>query len=710
MSESSFLSTLGQPTWRFHFGPWRVCLSDAGLIFRGCLEVFFNATIAEVPMLLLSLLIAAQATNVPELPKEVPASATYYTVLIAGLPAGQHAFWIEGGKLRAFFQYNDRGRGPRTWTTLAVQDGLPVSEETEGNDYMKSPVHETFSLAQGTASWKSKAEEGSRPIDGPAFYASMYGPPVEDALLIRAALSHGGRIALLPSGEAHVAEVKKTAVKVGGKWQAVTLYAVSGLDFSPGMVWLDNRRELFASGESYMAIVRKGWESAMPELIRQQHAAEQERARDQARRLSHHPRGKLVIHDVALFDAERAQTVPHQDVVIDGQRILSVVPTGPTPKDAEVIEGAGQTLLPGLWDMHAHVHGSDGMLNLAAGVTSVRDLANDTDELLARRKRIEAGTELGTRIVMAGFIDGPGPYQGPTKVLVADEKAGREWVDKYAALGMVQIKLYSSLKPELVAPIAEQAHRKGLRVSGHIPAGLTAAEAVKLGYDEIQHVNFLVLNFMPDVKETRTPARFLEPAKRTADLDLKSAPVREFIQLLRERHITLDPTLCVFESMFLDQPGSLSVSFRAVANRLPVQVQRRLYAASFSVPSELHERSKVSFRKMLELVRELYAAGVPIEAGTDAMAGFALHRELELDVEAGIPAPEVLRLATWGAAQIAGQGHQLGLVRPGRLADLVLVNGDPSARISDIRNTILTIKDGVVYRAAELYQELGVQP
>src|SRR5205823_927478 len=137
----------------------------------------------------------------------------------------------------------------------------------------------------------------------------------------------------------------------------------------------------------------------------------------------------------------------------------------------------------------------------------VRDLANDIDELLARKKRIEDGTEIGTRIVMAGFIDGPGPYQGPTKVLVADEKSGREWIDKYAALGMVQIKLYSSLKPELVAPLAEEAHKKGLRVSGHIPSGLTASEAVNLGYDEIQHANFLVLNFMPDVKETRTPAR-----------------------------------------------------------------------------------------------------------------------------------------------------------------------------------------------------------
>jgi hypothetical protein len=182
--------------------------------------------------------------------------------------------------------------------------------------------------------------------------------------------------------------------------------------------------------------------------------------------------------------------------VIHGTRIVSVVLTGPAPGGAEVIEGAGKTLLPGLWDMHAYVQSNDGLLNLAA-----------------------------VQLAQAGAGH-------------ADRQGG--------------------------AP-------KGPRVSGHIPAGLTAAEAVKLGYDEIQHVNFLTLNFMPDVKETRVPARFLEPAKRAADLDLKSPAVREFIQLLRDRHVTLDPTLSVFESIFVDRPGSLAVGFRAVANRLPVQ-------------------------------------------------------------------------------------------------------------------------------------------
>ena len=247
-------------------------------------------------------------------------------------------------------------------------------------------------------------------------------------------------------------------------------------------------------------------------------------------------------------------------------------------------------------------------------------------------------------------------------------------------------------------------------MSGHIPAGLTASDAVKLGYDEIQHANFLVLNFMPDVKETRTPARFIEPARRTGDLDLGSPEVRQFIQLLRDRHVTLDPTLSVFESMFLDRPGVMAVGFRTVADRLPVQIRRGVLAGNLPMPPGMDEKYRASWKKMLAFIRELYLAGIPIEAGTDSMAGFSLHRELEIDAEAGIPAPEVLRLATLGAARIMGFESQLGSVRPGKLADVVLIDGDPAARISDVRKAVVTVKDGLVYRPAELYGELGVKP
>jgi len=652
---------------------------------------------------LLAVLLAA-ASNVPDLPKDVPASATLYEVQLLEKPAGQMAAWsTPDGKLHVFFQFNDRGRGPKTYSALSLDPkGVPTAEEIEGNDYMKDPIHESFAIRDAVASWKNKAEEGSRKLEKPAFYVSIFGSPLEGALLANAALQRGGTLPLLPEGEVR-------AERVTNLPQA-TLVSLTGIDLSPDYLWLDADGRLFASWSGWFGLIRAGEEAAFPALKEAQKKAETELALARARRIPKKPQGKLVVHDVSVFDAEAARLEPHRDVLVEGNRIVSVAPAGVPPEKAQVIDGRGKTLIPGLWDMHAHVGPVDGMLNLAAGVTTVRDLANDNDELAARIARVDKGEEIGTRVVRAGFMDGPGPYQGPTKVLVATPEEALHWVDWYADHGFVQIKMYSSIKPELVPIVAAEAHKRGLRVSGHIPAFMNAEQAVQQGYDEIQHVNMLLLNFMPEVKDTRTPARFMEPARRARDLDLASPKVHEFVRLLQERHTTLDLTLSVFESMMLDRPGQVSVGMAKVAQRLPVQVRRGLYAGNLPIQPGDDEKFRASWKRTMELVHAMWAAGIPIEAGTDAFAGFSLQRELELDAEAGIPAASVLRLATLGAARIMGMDKDLGLVRPGKLADLVLIDGDPTKEISDVRKVALTIKDGVIYDPVELDREMGIAP
>jgi imidazolonepropionase-like amidohydrolase len=358
--------------------------------------------------------------------------------------------------------------------------------------------------------------------------------------------------------------------------------------------------------------------------------------------------------------------------------------------------------------MHVHVGGVDPLLHLAAGVTSVRDLANDLDMLLPRAARFAAGEELGPRVSAAGFVDGRGPFQGPTKVFADTPDEARQVVAQYAELGLQHIKIYSSMQPEVLAALIEAAHARGIRVSGHIPAGMTAAQAVRMGFDEIQHLNMLVLNFMPDVKDTQTPARFHAPGQRGADLDLGSAEVREFLDLLATRRVTVDPTINIFESMYLGAPGELQAGTEAYAHRLPATVQRGLRGARLPKPAGAEAKYAASFARMKELLKALHARGIRLVAGTDALVGFSLHRELELYVEAGIPAAEVLRIATLGAAEHLGQQAELGSVTPGKLADLVLVPGDPTADIRALRRATLVIKDGVPLDPKALYTELGV--
>jgi imidazolonepropionase-like amidohydrolase len=677
----------------------------------------FARTLTLLTLVNLVLLLSCRAQTpsaVPALPAEVPGTADHYTVLLMGNRAGQQAVWTApDGQLHIFFQFNDRGRGPQTTSILKLNaNGLPIEESVRGNDYLKSRVDESYTLASGTARWKSSIEEGEKKLTAPAVYFSINGAPTELGILAQAALGNAGKIALLPDGEATIDRVAGLDLEIPGRKKSVSLYAITGLDFAPTYVWLDERRGFFAQLDPWETVIPEGWEGAIKPLQAAQDKADQARSAALVSKLSHPAPGGIVFTHVSLFDAQSAEILKDRTVVIAGNRIISVGPSNQfsAAAGAQVIDGTGQTLLPGLWDMHAHVGGNDGLLNLAAGITTVRDLGNDIDTLLARRKRIEEGQEIGTRIVLAGIIDGPGPYQGPTKVLVSTEDEVRAAVDNYARLGYVQIKIYSSVKPELVPAIVHEAHKLGLRVSGHIPAEMTAAQCVELGYDEIQHANFLMLNFMPEVKNTNTSARLTEVAKRGADLDLTSPQVQSFIKLLQDHHTVLDPTVSVFEEMMTSRAGKIPRGYQPIAERLPPQVRRGLLSIGLTPPPGMEQRYQQSFTRMMELIGMMYRAGIPMEDGTDSMAGFALHRELELDVQAGIPANKVLQDATLNAARIMNLDHDLGSIEAGKLADLTLLNGDPVANISDVRKTVLVVKNGIIYKPQELYSALGVAP
>jgi hypothetical protein len=625
--------------------------------------------------------------------------------IMGGHRAGTETVITNGDTRTIDFEFNDRGRGPKTHTVMTTDvHSVTASLKTDGNDYFKVPVAETFA----NEAWSNGAESGKGTS---GFFVSMYGPPEETGVLARALLAAPGRrLALLPAGEASIRRVGELKVSAAGKTQRVTCYEIGGLGFTPSPVWLDDRNELFASASSWSSVIADGWDSVIPQLLEAQDKWRDDAVARTAARLTHTPvGGGIVITNARLFDPVSMTTTPGTTIVIRGNRIESAGAGIAAPEGLERIDAQGRTVIPGLWDMHTHNSADDGLLDIANGITSVRDLANDTDFLIDLRKKIERGDAIGPRIIMAGIIDGPGKYAGPTKVLVDNEEQARAAVDNYAKLGYEQVKIYSSVKPELVPVIARRAHERGLRVSGHVPAFMRAEDAVRDGYDEIQHTNFLFLNFWPDIQDTRTPIRFTAVAERAALLDLQSAPVKSFLNLLREKKIVIDPTVSIFEGMFTSRKGTMSPSYAMVADRLPPQVRRGYLAGGLAVPEGMDQRYRDSFRNVLAMVKALYDNHIPIVAGTDALAGFSLHRELELYVQAGIPPAEVLRIATLGAASVMKHDDQLGSIVPGKLADLDIVDGDPSTNISDVRRVVTVIKDGKVYDAKAVAAEIGMK-
>jgi len=642
-------------------------------------------------------------------------ATTRYTVFIAGNKAGlETSSRNPDGSLQFYYEFNDRGRGPKITEHIVLNGhGIPAHIENTGIDYEKAPVDEQFSSTDGSVAWKNRAEQGRQHISAKAFYVSISGAPEEGALLARALLSAGGRLPLLPAGGASIEKRDELKIDANGNSRTVTQYAITGLDFTPTPIWLDQGGAFFALVSAWFSVIREGWEPSVDALLQAQDRIANQRSANLARTLGHKPAGSLVLVHANLFDTESATLHPNRTVVITGNKITAVGDDKEvrTPQGAEVIDATHQSLMPGLWDMHVHLQPNDGLMHMAAGVTSVRDMANDIDQLGAMQRRFDDGTEIGPRLLKAGFVDGRGPYQGPTKVFADSEQEAEDDIDRYAKLGYVQVKIYSSIKPEIVPKIAQMGHDHGLRVSGHVPAFMTAQQFVEDGADEIQHMNFIFLNFMFDtVKDTRGRLRFTEVAAHAAEIDPASQRVQDFIRFLQQHKTVLDPTLTVFEGMFTDRPGTVSMSYAAVADRMPAQIRRQFFYGGLEVPDGTDQRYRDSFKQMLKMAKALYDAGIPIVAGTDGMAGFTLHRELELYVQAGIPAPKVLQLDTLGAARVMKRDQELGSITPGKLADVILVDGDPSTHISDIRRVTTTVKDGVVYQNSALYQALGVKP
>lgn len=641
----------------------------------------------------LALLCAACATQ---------PSTQRYTVLMSTNPAGSQVVTTRGNETTVDYEFNDRGRGPKLHTVMRVDGrGVPVSLETTGNDYLKTNVEERLTTTGDQVAWKNAAESGQGQAG--AFYSSMYAPPEESAALARALLKAGGKLALHPGGEATIRKAGEESLR----GTHVTAYEIGGLGFTPFEVWLNDDLRLFGTVSSWSSTIREGFEADAKQLIAAQDARAEARAAELAAKLTISP-VRVIVVNARVFDPRTLTLSAPTTVVTEGNRIETVGVPSPYSA-AEFIDAKGGVLLPGLWDMHVHIGDDDGLLHIAAGVTSARDLGNDPDTVLALKKKIDAGEAIGPRLVLAGVVDGPGPFQAPTNLLAATEDEARKTIDFLVEHQYEGLKIYSSIKPELVPFMTKYAHEHGLRVSGHIPAGMRAENAVDAGYDEIQHVNMLMLNFMPDVTDTRTPARFNEPAKRGADLDLDSPEVRAFIGKLRAKGTVIDPTAAIFEGMFTARAGSISPGYAAIADRLPPQVRRYLLGGGLPVPEGMDQRYRTSYAKMLELIAALHRAGVTIVAGTDSMAGFTLHRELELYVQAGIPPAEVLRIATLVPAQVLKREKDLGTIEPGKLADFILVDGDPTANISDIRRISRVVKDGKVFEPAAIYRELGVK-
>jgi hypothetical protein len=325
---------------------------------------------------------------------------------------------------------------------------------------------------------------------------------------------------------------------------------------------------------------------------------------------------------------------------------------------------------------------------------------------------IDDGKLAGPRIVRNGLLEGRSPYSIRGTGVVADTlPQAMDDVRWYADHGYWQVKFYNSFPPDWVAPAAAEAHRLGMGVTGHVPAFSTPDRVLKEGYNDIAHINQLMLGWILDPGEdTRTPLRLTGMA-RGATLDLGSPRVQATVRLMKEKGAKLDTTTVILERLMLSRAGVVQPGDAPYLSHMPIGYQRNR-KRTFAILEKPGDDAayQAGFQKILQVMKMLDDNGIEMLPGTDDGTGFTLLRELELYVKAGIPAAKTLRLATLDDEKYFGHDQQLGTIQRGKLADFILVDGDPTQDISKIRNIRMTMKGGVAYYPAEIYRHLNIEP
>jgi len=641
------------------------------------------------------------------------AEAQRYAVISSGEKVGHLVVDQTGTTVDIEYYVDNNGRGPKHKEHVELgPDGLPRLWTIEGVSLFGARVDERFEQTDGVARWRSQADGGDRAVPAPTLYIGNDDSPWSLALyanVLKAAPDHS--LDVTPGGRLTLTEVRRQTL--GPASLPVTVYRLTGLQLQPGYVMLDDQGGLVAEFSGGQVTVLEGLEATAPELMRLTAALEGERIHALQTRLAHTFDAPVRIRNVRIFQPATGTLSPLSSVTVFGDRIAAILPEPDTQTAAGdyEIDGQGGTLVPGLHDMHSHNSLQTGLFYLGAGVTSVRDMGNNNAFLLGLTRDIDQGVAPGPRIVRDGMLEGRSPYSVRTGLLADTLDEALEDVRWYGQRGYRQVKIYNSLHPEWVAPVAQEAHRLGMGVTGHVPAFVTPDQAIEAGYGEIAHINQLMLGWLlQSGEDSRTTLRLTAMA-RAADLDLNSAPVRRTISLMEQKHVALDTTAVALEVLMLSRAGEFPPSSTGYVDHMPIGYQRYRRRAFVDIDTPEADRTyRAAFQKLLDTVKLLNDSGVQLLPGTDAGTGFTVHRELELYVKAGLTPAETLSLATLKAEEYMGRDQSLGSIERGKLADFFLVPGDPTRDINAIRQIRLVMKGGFAYFPSEIHQALGIRP
>jgi hypothetical protein len=647
------------------------------------------------------------------LPSLALADTYTYSFIFGEKKVGHLTAETKGDATTIDYDVKNNGRGPTIAESIKLDAaGLPTEWTVKGTTTFGSKIAEHFIRFGKRGEWVDSTGKGHSTINSPILYLAQSSSPWANGIYARALLKAGNKLPALPGGAVRLEKGETLSVQGEGGPLQVTRYDLIGINLDPETLLLDSANNLFADVDASSILVRTGYEGEEKRLRDLAAGWSSQRFVDIEREVAHHYAGPVRIRNVRLFDPKSSTLTDLKSVLVDGKVIAAVeaLDSPPTPGETTV-DGDGGTLIAGLYEMHAHLGQSDALLNVAAGITTVRDMGNDNAVLDQLIHQIDAGSIAGPHVIRSGFIEGKSPFSANNGFVVDSQEKAVDAVRWYGARNFWQIKIYNSMNPAWVPAMTREAHLLGMRVAGHIPAFSNADAMIEAGYDEITHINQFSLGWVIQPGEdTRTLFR-LTALKRLPALDLDSPKVQRTMNLMVEHKMAIDPTLGIHEQLTQRRDGKIPPGAVDYFDHMPIGWRRDAMKAlaDTSAPGD-DQAYRQAFDKLVSVVRMLHDRGVFIVFGTDTGGSFTYHRELELYQLAGMTPAEILKRATFDSARYVSQDQRMGSIEKGKLADFFLIPGDPIKNLKAIKTIRMVVKDGTFYYPSEVYPKFGIQP